>query len=340
MTMRMLALIAATVIAGVGQAQADPDIELKINANKMDEIATVKVAGKYEEVRYSRIATSTLTYVVAVRGGWDYEGTGQMPFELWISPWMGGHLYSKKLQEEWVKYAISRGYHDPMFAGAVNQKVSPIALCNDKLGQLNGNARESFMKKGHTFVYSQAYEIAAAKWDHTTDPNSEHYASIKVPARIVCQPLEAAPPATRNPTPPLFSKVTLRAEPAQIVQIGKFLCPSKIKLHGYVEATRKFHGKSIFVGPHYLSNIAAINFQAAGSRNVTATYPMNWQQMGGLTTAPNSEPKKQKLTLRFNIADNGGELWGSAVKTVEVSCRKIKSNAPTAGNEMTVTPSN
>jgi len=334
---------AATMVAGIDQVQADPDIELKVNSNKMDEIATVEVAGKYEEGRYSRVATSTLTYVVAVRGGWSYGGTGsQLPFELWISPWMGGHVYPEKLQEDWVKYAINRSYHDPMFAGAVNQKISPVELCNDKLEQLNGNARESFMKQGHTFVYAQAYEIVAVEWNHTiiTDPTSDYYASIKVPARIVCQPLEAAPPATRNPTTPLFSTVSLRTEATQIVQMGKFICPSKIKLYGRVEATRKFQGKALFVGPYYISNITPLNFPGKGARNVTGTYTMNWEQKGGLTTAPNTEPKKQKFTFRFNIADSGGELWGSAEKTIEVSCRKIKVNAPTAGDGMTVNPAN
>lgn len=339
-------LVAATMMVGIDRAQADDQIEIKVNSNNMVEIATVEVAGKYEDGRYSGVPKLPLRYVVAVRGAWGYGGSGRPQFWLWVTPWMWSHPIHESLFEDWEKYVVTREYRDPMFAGAANQDISPIDLCNDKLEQVHGSARESFMKQGYTFVYPQAYEIAANVYvsnDNVDDPATENYVSIKVPARIVCKPLTAAPAApaaTRDPTPPLFSKVTLRVEPAQIVKMGKFLCPSKITLHGSVEATREFHGKTLFVGPHYLSNITAINFQAAGSHNVAGTYTMNWQQIGGLTTAPNSEPKRQRLTFHFNIADNGGELWGSAEKTIEVSCRKIKVNAPTAGDGMTVNPAN
>ena len=83
-----------------------------------------------------------------------------------------------------------------------------------------------------------------------------------------------------------------------------------------------------------------IEDQSAGSRNATATYKMDWHKMGGLTTAPNAEPKKQKLTFHFNISDKDGKLLKSVEETVEVSCKKIKVNAPTAGDGMTVNPAN
>ena len=62
--------------------------------------------------------------------------------------------------------------------------------------------------------------------------------------------------------------------------------------------------------------------------------------MGGFTTAPNAEPKKQKLTFQFNIATKDGELLKSVVETVEVSCKKIKVAVPTVGDEKTVKPAN
>lgn len=135
-------------------------------------------------------------------------------------------------------------------------------------------------------------------------------------------------------------RATLRTEPAKVQQVGKFLCPMELKLHGHVESRGKFDGKSIFVGPHYLTALTTLNLKPEGHRNLTGTYKMDWHKMGGLTTAPNAEPKKQKLTFRFNIADKNGKLLESAEETVEVSCRKIKVNAPTTNNGMTVTPSN
>jgi hypothetical protein len=68
---------------------------------------------------------------------------------------------------------------------------------------------------------------------------------------------------------------------------------------------------------------------------------MNWRpKTDALAVAPNVEPKKQKMTFRFNIADQAGKVVKSVEKTIEVSCKKIKVNAPTAGDGMTVNPAN
>jgi hypothetical protein len=65
---------------------------------------------------------------------------------------------------------------------------------------------------------------------------------------------------------------------------------------------------------------------------------MDWHKMSGLATAPNAEPKPQKLTFRFNIADKDGKLRKQVEETIEVSCKKIKVAVPTVGDEMTVKP--
>ncbi len=140
--------------------------------------------------------------------------------------------------------------------------------------------------------------------------------------------------------PPTISKAALRIEPAKVVQDGKFLCPTQAEALWHVETIRKFYGQALFVGPHYLSDITVLNFQDKGHRNVVGTYTMDWHQMGGFATQPNAEPKKQKLTFRFNVADKDGKLLKSVEETVEVSCKKIKVNAPTAGDGKTVAPAN
>jgi hypothetical protein len=83
-----------------------------------------------------------------------------------------------------------------------------------------------------------------------------------------------------------------------------------------------------------------VDLQAAGSRNMTATYKMDWHPMGGLAAAPDAEPKKQTLTFRFNISNKDGKVLKSVEETVEVSCKKIKVAVPTANDEMTVAPAN
>jgi hypothetical protein len=67
---------------------------------------------------------------------------------------------------------------------------------------------------------------------------------------------------------------------------------------------------------------------------------MDWHKMGGFTTAPNAEPKKQTLTFRFNVADKDGKLRKSVEETVEVSCRKITVAVPTIGGGKAVAPAN
>lgn len=179
----------------------------------------------------------------------------------------------------------------------------------------------------------------------------QDFETIDAPVVINCLPLnrprvrsqsttKPGPKPTGKKMAPTISEVSLRVEPSNIVQDGKFLCPSKLRLYGQVQVIRKFTGKSIFVGPHYLSAITPLNFPADGTRNVVGVYDMKWHQMGGLATQPNAGPKKQKLTFRFNVSNEDGKLLESAEETVEVSCKKIKSNAPTAGNGMTVNPAN
>jgi hypothetical protein len=107
-----------------------------------------------------------------------------------------------------------------------------------------------------------------------------------------------------------------------------------------LETIREFTGKSIFVGPYYLSPITEIAMAKAGNRNMTGTYKIDWDKMGGLTTGASAEPKKQLLSFKFNVSNKDGKVLESAEKTVEVSCKKIKVNAPTAGDGMTTAPAN
>ena len=72
-----------------------------------------------------------------------------------------------------------------------------------------------------------------------------------MPVKIVCKPLDRIRPRTETSTtgaPPrhgesihtTITKATLRIEPAKVVQDGKFLCPSQLKLYGHLETKRKF----------------------------------------------------------------------------------------------------
>jgi hypothetical protein len=354
MKMRSLMLgVLAVCVAGGATAARAGQIELAVSQTA-NAVAEIKVDGADNDGPYDEIRTDKLDYVIAVRGAWNYQGTGHPPFFMWVRSHVQGYVVSDDLVTSWKNYAVSRPYIDPMSQNVVNARVSPIEMCNERLQQTARQGREQFLKQGVVFTYSNAYEIGGNVYvlpANAFDTNSAHFTSLKVPVKITCMPLNrprprtdtsttGAPPRPGKPMPPTIAKITLRVEPAKVVQDGKFLCPSQLKLFGYVEARRKFYGKALFVGPHYLTSITTLNFQAEGSRSVTATYTMDWHKVGGFTTAPNAEPKKQKLTFRFNVANKDGKLLDSAEETVEVSCKKIKVNAPTAGDGMTVNPAN
>jgi hypothetical protein len=250
---------------------------------------------------------------------------------------------------------VKRDYVDPHATGIENRRVSPIDLCNAKLKAADGPARAAFLKKGVTFLHRDAYNVRgtvsaefATGADFETVEESE---TIRVPVKITCMALDRPRPrqdgSTKGPPPregkemkPTISDVSLRVEPMQITQMGKFLCPAQLRLYGKLEVIRDFTGKSVFVGPHYLSKVNDIALKDGLVSTVTATYPMTWQKMGDKAIAPNAAPAKQKLTFRYNVSNKDGKVLESAERTIEVSCRKIAVNAQTAGNGMTTNPAN
>jgi hypothetical protein len=357
----LMGLMMVATVQGAGttaQAETVMMVDIKLPIKKAgttsdvpaNTIAEIKVDGSLQKGPYDSVQTKTLEYIIAARGERHKKLIGPM-FSLTLDGHGDG---GGDLSEGWKYFSLTRDYIDPRATGIEGRRISPIEACNDKLKATKGAARTAFLKKGVAFVHKGAYEVTghvSADTFSGPTPMIEESETIHVPVRITCMPLDRPRPRenseTKGPPPrqgremaPTIKKATLRIAPAHVVQDGKFLCPTELKLHGYMETIREFHGKSIFVGPHYLSALTTLNLQTAGSRNVTATYKMDWHKMGGLTTQPNAEPKKQKLTFHFNIADKDGKLLESVKETVEVNCKKIKMNAPTAGDGMTVNPAN
>lgn len=361
--MKMRSLLMGLLVAASAQGAAEAvraetvmlvDIMLPTKAGVAppNAVAEIKVDGNLHKGSYDSVQTKTLQYIIAARGERHKKFVGDPSF--WLTIDRGGTSGNSEISEDWKYFSVTRDYIDPRDAVIDNRRVSPVDLCNAKLDAASGSARAAFLKKGTSFIHKDAYEIegtvsaeiAKVKYEYVKESET-----IGVPVKITCLPLDRPKPRqkseTKGPPPregremaPTIKKATLRIAPAQVVQDGKFLCPSQLKLHGYMETIREFHGKSTFVGPHYLSALTTLDLQAPGSRNVTATYKMDWHKMGGLATKPNAEPKKQTMTFRFNISDKDGKLLKSVEETVEVSCKKIKVNAPTAGNGMTVNPAN
>jgi hypothetical protein len=365
-------LMAGLITAGLanaiaGAALADTiQIAVSTNPNSYG-VAEIKVDGPSADGIYTEVRNETLDYIVSARGDRPKksEGNGRLEIQfLEGSPQAGGigkavKFVHGELTKDWKSYKVSVPYVDPWSRKLVNDRVSPIEICNDNLAlrKNNPNRRkeyEEMQTKGLSMIYHDAYKIRGYveyPMKSLFDPIKSYDDIQAVPLKVTCMPLDrirphkdtsttGAPGPKGKPLPPTVSNATLRIEPAKVVQDGVFLCPSQLKLYGHVEAIREFYGKALFVGPHYLSAITTLNFQGKGSRNVNATYEMNWHPKGGFTTQPNAEPAKQKLTFRFNVADKDGKLRKSVEETVEVSCKKIKVGVPTVGDEMTVAPAN
>lgn len=344
--------MSALTLGMPAQAQAGR-IDLAVSTSPYDDaVAEIKVDGPTSTGGYNEVRNETLDYIVSLRGDRPKRPKG------------GGHGWIKlnkssvgfdNISGDWKNYKISSPYVDPLSHKVVNERLSPIDVCNQNLDLKTKNGPgDKFRKEGLSFIYHDAYEIEGLVnyGTNTMFVAAKHYStSIKVPVKITCMALNRPRPRSQTATKPgpkptgkkmapTISEVSLRVEPSNIVQDGKFLCPSKLRLYGQVQVIRKFTGKAIFVGPYYLSAITPLNFPADGTRNVVGVYDMKWHQMGGLATQPNAGPKKQKLTFRFNVSNKDGKLLESAEKTVEVSCKKIKVSAPTVGDEMTVNPAN
>lgn len=361
-----LGVIALGVLHGFSDTARADRIEIGVNTKSPNYgVAEIRVDGPSNDGPYTEIRNETIEYIVSVRG--DPPDKGKVPAELEISfrkhnpmvPGIGGAAAGNYviehgvLTKEWLKYKVAFPYIDPWSREVANQRFSPVKFCNDTLQQKTGAARQKMLKDGFSFTYHDAFLLRGyVRYDLDKlvgDKTKDYDKVVPVPVKITCMNLDRPRVRTQtttqgvDPKPgqkmkPTISEATLRIEPAKIEAMGKFLCPTQLRLYGHLSTIREFTGKSIFAGPYYLSPITEIKMTKAGNRNMSGTYMMKWQQMGGLTTGTNAEPAKQSLTFRFNVSNKDGKVLESAEKTIEVSCRKIKVNAPTAGEGMTVNP--
>ena len=354
--MKLRSLILGAMVSGLTAGLAAPAmadlLELAISTNPQSfGPAEIKVDGPGVNGSYTKVVNTSLDYRLSLRGDKPSGETHPGKFTLEYSadaPVTGLFHVDAKVEdyiaEHWTQYEISAPYVDPWVSATSNHRMSPVQFCNDVLASKTGAARQQMLKQGYSAMHQQAYAFRAGI-SYGLQMDGE---SLVAPVKITCLPLDRIHPHTQSTTKPgpapipqpTLSEVSLRIEPAQLVKDGKFLCPSQLKLYGHVEVIRKFSGKAIFVGPHYLSPVTVLSFQKAGERNLVGTYPMDWHKIGGLAVAPNVGPKKQTLTFRLNVATSDDKLLGSGEKTVEVSCRKIKVDAPTDGSGMTTTPAN
>ena len=349
--MKMRTLLLGLMTAGLahglaGAANAGDPIQLMLHTGpESPDLGVVKVDGR-PDGRYTKVLTETLEYDVYARG--DRPSNAVSNLSIFHVQLEDGERGGGGLSGAWKKYTLTMPYRDPA-------DTTPVKLCNQRLEQAAGTARERFLKEGATFSHGGAYRLfGSVDWviKDAFGPTTKVWTEqMTIPVKIKCLGLNRSvkepkpsrttpPPKPSRTTPPLFSKTTFEIEPSRIVKDGKYLCPSELRLYGYIEANGAFEGKSIFMGPHYLSAVTALDISRDGSRNVIGTYPIKWHQLGGLAAQANTKPADQKLAFRFNISDLDGKLVESMEKTVMVSCSKIKPTGTAVDGGMTVAPAN
>jgi hypothetical protein len=324
----LLGMVTAGLAHSAVAASDLEELQIRINPDLTD-TGVIEVDGKANGT-YNKILTETLEYGIYVRGDQPPNAVpGSSRLQLGL--FSGSDYVRTSMPDEWTRYTLAMPYDDL-------PQNTPTDLCNHRLQNRSSSRRQEFLKKGETFIYEEAYEM----WANVTWGAESPYVNrlgpwddrMKVPVKIKCLGLnrdrtqDGGPSRTSPSAPPLFWATTFRIEEAKTVQDGRYMCPSELKLYGFVETGRKFQGKAIFMGPHYLSALTSLHFSYADSRNMTATYPLKWKEIGGLTTTSDPKPKKQKLTFHFNISNLDGKLIKSIKKVVDVSCTKIEAEAP------------
>lgn len=241
------------------------------------------------------------------------------------------------------RYKLSFPYAHPHSGSVANQRNSPIETCNQRLDSLSGAAREEFRDKGARIELASAYPARARgfiEFRRRIGPNAGEMAVVKthddhIRARVtvVCRALNAPKPRTQtntqgvDPKPgkrlePTISEAELRIEPAQFVTVAGQVCPSQLRLHGRVQAIRKFTGKAVIFGAGYFSPVTQLNYPAGGNRNFSAVYPLRWDKVGGLAGGPSGALKSQTVSLTMNVTTADNAVLRRVEETVTVTCKR------------------
>ena len=322
----------------------------KAGCSAPSHIPIIEVAGN-KPGKYRRVKTRELWTCLKVRGKKpDYSRNGK-----------GGTIRAESNGRDIDTpngtdiHGIAFAYVGPLSSGGTYRQ-NPVQLCNQAIAGLTGGKRQEFLTKGTYITLQNAYNAGAtATWEirkakNAINPNYYRFnhkkweGSAKIPALVRCLPTRkpgagrtgnadpapspgrrANPPPRRTNPPPTISNMSLKISPMNIQRVGKWMCPTQLRLSGRIDVIRPFSGNSIFVGPRWLSRKTRIKFQSAKGRYVSGVYTINWSRSGqNSISVGGNKPSRQTLTFKFNVANTAGKLINSAPKTMKVVCKKPK----------------
>jgi len=327
------------------------------NAQIVKVVQTLKKAGVESDIGTTQI-------IVTGKGKTRYDKVATKNVDVWLTASapkkpkrdkkkLGGYIdvengratlsFSNGFSSASKIYKLSFKYVNPRSRSVANTRVSPVKLCNDKLKSLSGNARKDFLRKGGNIPYSKAYRATARqswrvrKKASVFVENKNWTDTADIHAVIKCQRLEGPKPRTGSATrrggagpkvskmKPTIVKATLRAAPMKVKAIGGQLCPTQLRLVGFLETRRAFNGDIIFFGPGFLTPKKPVKMSSASTRNVFAVRDLKWAVGGAqnLSIGASQGPRSQNVTLRMNVVNKENKVLKGLTKKVKITCKLV-----------------
>lgn len=347
-------LLMLVVSSALYPADIDTDVQVLSKPGTKFVYPTIVVDG--DKGAYRSVKKDDLAYYVRVKRdfGSRFDNKVKEVFFEWFNfiVWSGQgsiakvHLrYEADASGDWATYRLEFPYADPVLNGVENERVSPIELCNQRLGKLSGADRTQMLEHGKTFGYDDAFNFRAI-YTISMDVRGRLLHDLRditsnrsLPVYVRCRNLEGPRARRTKPTtvrgtgaptttepPPVIQKVSLRAEPQAklIAPVPGMLCPTTLRLYGDVTARRAFDGVAIFFGPAFLSPLTEVKLPKGGHRALVASYPLTWTASRNDLKAPDApdKPLSRTVNVKLNIADEDGKvLASSGQETYVVTCK-------------------
>jgi hypothetical protein len=298
------------------------------------DIPTIEVDGRAG--RYDTVITEHLDFYLILKGRRPDKGRSAT-----------GVLYVEGVEQQVLDvlshetYVVTTPILDLRAWQAVNQRVSPIKLCNDELSYQKGAERGKFLKKGGIIWRHSAYEIkGSAQWSMKKkksilfNPDSLRIFDSKpflqgvnvkclgVNRRLGTKTAEtkALPSAAiekamnkKYKNQPITATIT--ATPKKFRRAGKFLCPARLQLLGRVNGNREFSGKSFYTAREWQSKKTPLNLNRHSNININASYPLQWTLSG-------NKPKSKSIEIKMKVVNKNNRVIQTITSKVKAKCKK------------------
>ncbi len=222
---------------------------------------------------------------------------------------------------------------------AVNERVSPIKLCNDELSYQKGAARKKFLKQGGTIRRTKAYKVRAESYwlikknrpllFDPTEKRTFKSPEIMTTVYVKCNPIgnkatKATSTSTRKVTPEEIAQgiakkrpigATISVTPKNFLPAGNFTCPARVELFGRVSGRRQFEGHLQYRIGQWNSRKMPVRLKAGAKTSFQARRKLVWQ-LGG------NETKSKNMRVTLVLTNKAGKMRQVIEKDFEIQCQK------------------